>query len=168
MIMRLKRVAWVSKSKYNNIKVTKIIDWEEVEFDSLIEWKFRDLISTSMKELKIAKIERQKTFELLEWYSWNIVSTKKKKIVNPVGRQKRNYSIEEKVKKVSPITYVCDFILTMEDWTEYIIDVKWFETPDFKLKKKMFESKFWKSLLCINSVLINNWYFIWWLKSKHK
>ena len=46
-------------------------------------------------------------------------------------------------KKIRPIEYVADFIIEV-DQDVYIIDSKWFETPDFKLKKKMFLYKYWK------------------------
>ncbi len=172
--MKLKRVAkplnksWiVNNSKYNNIKTTRTINWIEVEFDSLIEAKFRDMCSVDIKNLGIKNIKLQETFVLQEWYSWQFIWVKKELLKVKVWNQKRSYTIEDKTKKVQPIKYICDFILEMIDWTEYIIDVKWIETPDFKIKKKMFEKTIWKSLICVNSVLINSGWFVKWLKDKH-
>ncbi|WP_110939841.1 DUF1064 domain-containing protein [Geosporobacter subterraneus] len=40
------------------------------------------------------------------------------------------------------ITYKADFIITHNDGSKEIIDVKGFETKDFKLKKKLFEHNY--------------------------
>lgn len=169
--MQLKRVAkpiWQAvNSKYNNIKTSRIINWVDTEFDSLIEAKFRDICSADLTNLWIKSIDLQRTFVLQEWYAWEFITVKKEKLKVKIWNQKRSYSIEDKNKKVQPIKYICDFVLNMKDGTEYIIDVKWIETPDFKIKKKMFEKVIWKSLICVNSVLINSGTLIRWLKQKH-
>lgn len=155
-------------SKYNNIKTSRTLkDWSILEFDSLLEAKFYDFILENKELINLKEIKTQITFELLAWFSWNFIDIKKKKLKIKQWNRVRDYEIVEWLKKVQPIKYICDFILIMNDWTEYIIDVKWVETPDFKLKKKMFENMTWKSLLCITSVLINNWLFLNRIKNRH-
>lgn len=48
-------------------------------------------------------------------------------------------AFEKKGKRWLAINYVADFRVTYTDGTVEVIDVKGFETADFKLKKKMFE-----------------------------
>jgi hypothetical protein len=67
-------------------------------------------------------------------------------------------------KRIRPIEYVADFIIEV-DWAEYIIDSKGFETPDFKLKKKMWLYRYWKEhrlLVCksikeLHKILFGQW-----------
>lgn len=49
-------------------------------------------------------------------------------------------------KKIKGIYYVADFYLSKLD---IVIDIKGFETADFKIKKKMFQKKFNKDILCL-------------------
>lgn len=52
-------------------------------------------------------------------------------------------------KKILPIKYKADFLVTYRDGTQKVIDIKGFETTDFKLKKKMFEYVHQKELVLI-------------------
>lgn len=52
-------------------------------------------------------------------------------------------------KKIQPIKYKADFLVTYPDGSQQVIDVKGKETVDFKLKKKMFQSKFQQDILCV-------------------
>lgn len=56
-------------------------------------------------------------------------------------------------KKIRPIEYVADFTINV-DWDIYHVDSKWFETPDFRLKKKLWLYKYWKEqrLLVVKSI----------------
>jgi hypothetical protein len=45
-------------------------------------------------------------------------------------------------KHIRPILYIADFDVWKPDGTREIIDVKGFETADFKIKRKLFEKKF--------------------------
>lgn len=45
-------------------------------------------------------------------------------------------------KKYQSITYVADFVIVNNDGTTEVIDVKGFETKEFKIKKKLFEYKY--------------------------
>ena len=49
-------------------------------------------------------------------------------------------------KSIQSINYIADFYLKKLD---IIIDVKGFETADFKIKKKMFQKKFNKDIVCL-------------------
>ena len=44
-------------------------------------------------------------------------------------------------KKIRPITYVADFVY-VKAGQKYVEDVKGFRTPEYKLKKKIFEYKY--------------------------
>jgi hypothetical protein len=45
-------------------------------------------------------------------------------------------------RKVQPITYKADFLVTYKDGRKEVIDVKGMRTPVYMLKKKMFEFKY--------------------------
>jgi hypothetical protein len=45
-------------------------------------------------------------------------------------------------KNIRPILYIADFDIWKLDGTREIIDVKGFETADFKIKRKLFEKKY--------------------------
>lgn len=51
-------------------------------------------------------------------------------------------SFEKHGKKIKTITYIADFLVVHSDGSTEIIDVKGFETKDFKIKKKMFEYRY--------------------------
>jgi hypothetical protein len=55
-------------------------------------------------------------------------------------------------KHIRPIKYVADFDVWKLDGTREIIDVKGFETADFKIKRKLFEKKFPFSLTLVKYV----------------
>lgn len=57
-----------------------------------------------------------------------------------------------------PIEYKADFLITINE-TDYILDAKGMETPEFKLKKKLFAFKYGKPIITIKSVkAFNEWY----------
>ena len=49
-------------------------------------------------------------------------------------------------RSIQSINYIADFYLKKLD---IIIDVKGFETADFKIKKKLFQKKFSKDIICL-------------------
>ncbi len=49
-------------------------------------------------------------------------------------------------EKIKEINYICDFYLPN---LELVIDVKGFETPDFKLKKKIFGKIYGMDIICL-------------------
>lgn len=45
-------------------------------------------------------------------------------------------------RKVQPITYKADFLVTYKDGRQEVVDVKGMRTPVYALKKKIFEYKY--------------------------
>ena len=87
-------------------------------FDSAMEAKFYLYLLELKDKKEIRSFERQVTFEL-----------------------QPGFTDAHTNKKVRPITYIADFVVTYKSWTKYVIDVKGVETAEFKLKKKMFQYK---------------------------
>lgn len=84
----------------------------------------------------------------------NIVELQPKFLLQP--------SFKYEWKTIREINYVADFKIEVF-WGYYIVDSKWFETADFKIKKKMFLFKHWsenilivcKSIKEIEKILFN-------------
>ena len=102
------------KSKFKNYKA----EVDGFTFDSLMESKFYTYLLQEKKDSNIAGFEMQVAFELQE------------KFTRLDG------------KHIRAIAYVSDFVVEYLDGTKVVIDVKGQETPDFLLKKKMFENKY--------------------------
>jgi hypothetical protein len=107
----------MSESKYRNKKIT--IDG--ITFDSQAESKYY----LQLKWLKQAK--QIKDFKL-----------------------QPRFMLQETFKKngqtIQKIEYVADFAITNLDGSVEIVDVKGVETPEFKLKRKLFEKRYEHSL----------------------
>jgi hypothetical protein len=99
--------------KYN-AKRTEI---DGISFDSRIEGKYYEYLKQQQQEGNIKRFELQPIFTLQEGFRKN-------------GKYFR------------PILYIADFRVFMNDGTIQIIDVKGYETADFKIKRKLFESKY--------------------------
>lgn len=108
-------------NKYNAKKV--VVDG--VQFDSKDESNYY----LHLKELK--ELGKIKDFKLQPEYELQ------PKFINPKG------------KTILPIKYKADFLIFHNDGTQEVVDVKGFETADFKLKKKMFEYKYDQSLTLV-------------------
>lgn len=56
------------------------------------------------------------------------------------------YELQEGYKrgkrKVQPITYIADFLVTYKDGRQAVIDVKGVKTEVYRIKKKLFEYKY--------------------------
>lgn len=100
------------KYKYNNQKT--IVDG--IEFDSKKEADYYIHLKLLKKAGEIRDIGLQQRFVLQPGFEKNGV-------------------------KYQPITYIADFVITNNDGTTEVIDVKGFETKEFKIKKKLFEYK---------------------------
>lgn len=100
-------------SKYRSRKVT--ID--NITFDSKAEASYYNRLKYLLSIGAITKFDIQPSFVLQEGYK----------------RGKR---------KVQPITYKADFLVTYKDGREEIIDVKGVRTPVYLIKKKLFEYKY--------------------------
>lgn len=90
---------------------------DDIRFDSQMEADFYLWLKELQKEGQIGKFTLQPKFELQEAF------------------KKRGINFRK-------IEYRADFLVQMLDGSELVIDVKGFETADFKLKQKMFEKKF--------------------------
>jgi hypothetical protein len=99
--------------KYN-AKRTEI---DGIQFDSRVEGKYYEYLKQQQQEGLIKRFELQPIFTLQEGF--------------------RKYG-----KYFRPILYVADFKVYLNDGSVQIIDVKGFETPDFRIKRKLFEAKY--------------------------
>lgn len=109
------------KNKYNAQKT--VVDG--IKFDSKDESDYYLHLKELKKKGKIQDFELQPKYELLP------------KFVNQKG------------KTILPINYKADFLVTHTNGATEVIDVKGFETADFKLKKKLFEYKYDQSLILV-------------------
>jgi hypothetical protein len=100
-------------SKYH-AKRTEI---DGITFDSKAEGEYYLHLKQQLKEGNIKWFELQPSFELQEGF-------------RKTGRF------------IRPIVYVADFEVYYHDGSVEIIDVKGFETADFKIKRKLFEKKY--------------------------
>jgi len=95
-------------------------------FDSDIEYKFYVYILSQQEEELIKEIIIQPKFELQQKY-------------------------EKLGKKVRPIQYIADFQIEYTNGEIVVFDVKGMVTPEFKLKRKIFDYIFPdKVLRCVN------------------
>lgn len=108
-------------NKYRNKKIT--IDG--IEFDSKAEAAYYNRLKILKKAGEIKDFEMQKEFTLLEGFN------------HPSKKNKRG-----KPSRVRAIKYIPDFIVTENDGTKKVIDVKGMQTPDFKIKAKMFMKEY--------------------------
>lgn len=100
-------------NKYNNKKVT--IDG--IEFDSKIEARYYEHLKELEKQGVVSEFLLQKKYLLLEGFDKN-------------------------GKRIRPIHYIADFEVHYADGTIEVVDIKGFETPDFRIKKKLFEYRY--------------------------
>ena len=98
------------KSKYNNQKT--MVDG--IEFDSKKEADYYIHLKLLKKAGEIKDIGLQQRFVLQPGFKKNGV-------------------------KYQPITYIADFVITNNDGTTEVVDIKGVETQVFKIKKKLFE-----------------------------
>lgn len=91
----------------------------DILFDSIMESKFYVYLLELKGSKEIKKFERQVTFEL-----------------QPKFKDKFSG------KTVLPIKYISDFVVTDKDGSVFVVDIKGVETPDFRIKKKLFQYKY--------------------------
>lgn len=109
-------------SKYQAKKT--VIDG--IVFDSKLEAEYYVYLKTLKKLGKIQGFDRQMKYELIHSY--------KQKDTN---------------KTIRGVSYVVDFVVYYNDNTVAYIDTKGYETADFKIKKKLFETKYQTRLLLV-------------------
>lgn len=101
------------RNKYNNIKT--VVDG--VEFDSIKEAEYYQKLKILKRIGEIKDFGLQPRYELQPTFKKNEVTHRS-------------------------ITYIADFIITNNDGTTDIIDIKGVETQVFKIKQKLFEYKY--------------------------
>lgn len=102
-------------NKYGNKKT--VIDGNK--FDSLVEGQYY----TYLKELK--KLGQVREF-----------------VLQPKWVLQEGYKLEDNTRRTPPITYTADFMVFYTNGNVRVIDVKGGNTtPEFKIKKKMWEYK---------------------------
>ena len=100
-------------SKYKSRK-TKV---DNILFDSIAEANYYKRLKLLQRSGEVKTFELQPTYILQDGYK----------------RGKR---------KVKPITYKADFLVTYSDGHQEIIDVKGMKTPVYRMKKKMLEYRY--------------------------
>jgi len=90
-----------------------------IVFDSVLEGMYYAYLLELRRNKFLKKIERQVTFVLMEGFTHKATG-----------------------KKVRPITYIADFVLTDNEGEKIVVDVKGKKTPEFRLKEKMFFQKY--------------------------
>lgn len=98
------------KSKYNNQKT--MVDG--IKFDSKKEAEYYCQLKLLKQAGEIRDIGLQQKYTLQPGFEKNGV-------------------------KYQPITYIADFVITNNDGTTEVVDIKGVETQVFKIKKKLFE-----------------------------
>ena len=88
-----------------------------ISFDSRAEAQYYMYLKSERAKGNVAEYTLQPVYELQECYK----------------RGKR---------KVQPITYKADFLVTYKDGRQAVIDVKGMKTEVYRIKKKMFEYKY--------------------------
>lgn len=88
-----------------------------ITFDSRAEAQYYQRLRLLQRAGEVTDIQLQPTYELQPGYKRN-------------GR------------KVQPITYVADFLVTYKDGRQEIVDVKGQKTEVYRIKKKLFEYRY--------------------------
>lgn len=126
-----KKVA--KKSKYGSKKV----EIDGIKFDSIMESEYYLYLKEELEAKRIKDFSLQPVFELQESY---IVANNKSYIKS--HEDFKAIKKEFKANTIRAIKYIADFLVTYNDDSKVVIDVKGQETPDFKIKRKMYDLKF--------------------------
>lgn len=106
------------KSEYSRYGAHKC-EINDIVFDSVLEGMYYAYLLTLKRQGYVKTIENQVTYVLQEGFTHKISG-----------------------KKIRPITYIADFVITDQDGEILVVDVKGKKTPEFRLKEKMFLNKF--------------------------
>ena len=104
-----------AKGKFGSFKITV----NDMQFDSIMESRYYIHLLMLKADKKIRNFERQVTIELQPKFKDQFTG-----------------------KTILPIRYIADFVVEGIDGTKTVIDVKGVETPEFRIKKKMFQFKY--------------------------
>lgn len=110
-------------TKYNARKTVR----NGIEFDSKAEAEYYVYLQEKLNTGEILSVKLQPRFELMS-------------------------AFEKNGKKYRAIEYVADFEIVHPNEKVEIVDVKGFETADFKIKRKLFEKKFPYTLTLVKYV----------------
>jgi hypothetical protein len=91
----------------------------EIIFDSVLEAMYYVHLLDLLRKKLLKNVELQVTYTLLEGFTHKATG-----------------------KKIRPITYVADFVLTDSEGNQLVVDVKGKKTPEFRLKEKLFLAKY--------------------------
>lgn len=124
--------------------------WTEEEYQDYLAKKNKNVKNIPSKPKKRSKYNNQKTIvdgtefdskKEAEYYC-QLKLLKKAGEIKEIGLQPRyelQPGFEKNGVKYRPITYVADFVITNNDGTTEVVDIKGVETQVFKIKQKLFE-----------------------------
>lgn len=137
--------------KIKHIKTT--ID--SIKFDSKTEANYYQYLKENKTKLNIKEFKLQPEFILQEKY----LLIDNKVVIPKDDKELRKLQRKFPGCTVQPIKYIADFLITYNDGTQEVVDVKGLKTADFKIKEKMFNFKYpqYGKLKCV-SYYKNNWY----------
>lgn len=124
--------------------------WTEEEYQDYLAKKNKNVKNIPSKPKKRSKYNNQKTIvDGIEFdskkeaeYYCQLKLLKKAGEIKEIGLQPRyelQPGFEKNGVKYRPITYVADFVITNNDGTTEVVDIKGVETQVFKIKQKLFE-----------------------------
>jgi len=93
----------------------KKVEIDGIKFDSKVEGQYYLYLKQQQEAGEVVEFTLQPQYLLQEGY------------INTEG------------KRIRPIHYVADFLVTYANGTQSVIDIKGMPTPEAKLKKKLFE-----------------------------
>lgn len=93
----------------------KKVEIDGIKFDSKVEGQYYLYLKQQQEAGEVVEFTLQPQYLLQEGY------------INAEG------------KRIRPIHYVADFLVTYANGTQSVIDIKGMPTPEAKLKKKLFE-----------------------------
>ena len=120
-----------SKSEGKYAHKTTMVD--EIKFDSKMESDFYIHLKALQESGEVLKIETQPLYTLQEKFI--LVDGVAYKGSHPEFNKLKK---KHKAETIAAIKYKSDFLVTFADDSVLVIDVKGVETPEFKIKKKMF------------------------------
>ena len=128
---------------------------DNIKFDSITESLYYVYIRDNKKKLNIKSYELQPEFILQEKH----MLIDNKVVIPSTDKEFRSLQRKYPGCTVQAIKYIADFLITYNDGTQEVIDVKGIKTADFKIKEKMFNFKYpqYGKLKCI-TLYKDNWY----------
>lgn len=143
-----------SEGKYAHTKT----EVDGIVFDSKMEADFYKHLKALQEEGSVTHFETQPEYVLQEKFI--LVDGERFKGSHPLfNKMKKKHN----AKTYAAIKYRSDFLVTFADGEQMVIDVKGVETPEFKIKKKMFMYKYPELEL-----MLLTWYNKQWVTLEEK